>query len=91
MHEDIAIEHPPIPGVGIAAHELTEVTDCHRNAVRATEHTRCGEPVALYPEGLTRVVQVGLGLLVLLVNGWVYWRLVRRGGVPEHFTGRRHH
>jgi hypothetical protein len=37
---------------------------------------------ALYPEGLTREVQVVLGLLVLAVNGVVYalwWRRRRRG------------
>ena|SRR5437868_1503423 len=33
---------------------------------------------ALYPSGLTRAIQVSLGLLVLALNGWVYWRLVRR-------------
>ena len=32
---------------------------------------------ALYPRGLTRLVQIGLGCLVLGVNGWVYWRLWR--------------
>lgn len=32
----------------------------------------------LYPAALTRTVQVGLGLLVLLVNAAVYWRLWRR-------------
>lgn len=32
---------------------------------------------ALYPDGLTRAVQVGLGVAVLLVNGWVYWRVLR--------------
>jgi len=35
---------------------------------------------ALYPEGLTRAIQAGLGLLVLALNGWVYWRLLRRRG-----------
>jgi hypothetical protein len=30
---------------------------------------------ALYPSGLTRQVQIALGLLVLAVNGWVYWVL----------------
>lgn len=39
---------------------------------------------ALYPDGLTRPVQVALGLLVLLVNGVAYWlvwqrRRARRG------------
>ena len=33
---------------------------------------------ALYPAGLTRTVQVVLGLLVLAVNGWIYWRLLTR-------------
>ena len=33
---------------------------------------------ALYPTGLTRTIQVVLGVLVLAVNGWVYWRVWRR-------------
>lgn len=33
---------------------------------------------ALYPAGLTRAVQVALGLVVLGVNGWVYWSVWRR-------------
>ena len=33
---------------------------------------------ALYPAGLTRTVQVVLGLLVLGVNGWVYWKVWER-------------
>jgi hypothetical protein len=33
---------------------------------------------ALYPAELTRAIQVSLGLLVLALNGWVYWRLLRR-------------
>jgi hypothetical protein len=32
----------------------------------------------LYPSGLTRPVQIALGLVVLGVNGWVYWRVWRR-------------
>ena len=37
---------------------------------------------ALYPTGLTRTIQVVLGVLVLAVNGWVYWRAwQRRAGV----------
>jgi len=32
----------------------------------------------LYPEGLTRGVQLGLAAGVLALNGAVYWRLVRR-------------
>jgi hypothetical protein len=35
---------------------------------------------ALYPGGLTRAIQGGLGLLVLALNGLVYWRLLRRRG-----------
>ncbi len=37
---------------------------------------------ALYPASLTRGIQVGLGALVLAVNGAVYWRMAvrRRGG-----------
>ena len=38
---------------------------------------------ALYPEGLTRTIQVALGLLVLGLNGWVYWRLWRRWMSPR--------
>src|SRR5919107_2070620 len=34
---------------------------------------------ALYPAGLTREVQLVLGVLVLLVNGAVYARLLRSG------------
>jgi hypothetical protein len=33
---------------------------------------------ALYPAGLTRSVQVVLGVLVLALNGWMYWRLLTR-------------
>lgn len=33
---------------------------------------------ALYPSGLTRGIQVGLGLVVLAVNGVVYRRVLRR-------------
>lgn len=32
----------------------------------------------LYPDGLTRPMQFGIGALVLLVNGYVYWRLWRK-------------
>lgn len=32
----------------------------------------------LYPAGLTRGVQVALGSAVLLVNGFIYWQVVRR-------------
>lgn len=35
---------------------------------------------ALYPSGLTRPIQIALGLLVLGVNAGVYWRLWRRRG-----------
>jgi len=31
----------------------------------------------LYPTGLTRTIQVVLGLFVLAINGWVYWTLWR--------------
>ena len=34
---------------------------------------------ALYPEGLTRGLQIALGAVALLVNVLVYWRLARRG------------
>jgi len=33
---------------------------------------------ALYPSGLTRPVQIALGLVVLGVNGWIYWRVCRQ-------------
>ena len=32
----------------------------------------------LYPEGLTREIQIGLGLLVLLINGIAYVLILRR-------------
>lgn len=35
-------------------------------------------PAALYPGGLTRVAQVVLGTLVLLVNAVIYRRILRR-------------
>ena len=34
---------------------------------------------ALYPAGLTRAIQVALGAAVLGLNGWVYWKVWRRG------------
>ena len=33
---------------------------------------------ALYPAGLTRTIQLALGVIVLGLNGWVYWTLWRR-------------
>ncbi len=33
---------------------------------------------AIYPDGLTRTMQIGIGALVVLINGYVYWRLWRR-------------
>jgi len=33
---------------------------------------------ALYPSGLTRAVQIALGVAVLGVNGWVYWTVWHR-------------
>jgi hypothetical protein len=33
---------------------------------------------ALYPSGLTRTLQIALGLVVLAVNGWIYWMVWRR-------------
>jgi hypothetical protein len=33
---------------------------------------------ALYPSGLTRHIQIALGLLVLGVNGWIYWKVWRQ-------------
>jgi hypothetical protein len=38
----------------------------------------------LYPAGLTRDVQICLGLFVLLLNGAVYWGLARRGRITRH-------
>lgn len=38
---------------------------------------------ALYPTGLTRAIQVALGLLVLGLNAWVYWRVWRRRQSPR--------
>lgn len=38
---------------------------------------------ALYPQGLTRTHQVVLGLLVIAVNAFVYWRLWRRRTRPS--------
>jgi hypothetical protein len=32
----------------------------------------------IYPDGLTRTMQIGIGALVVLINGYVYWRLWRR-------------
>jgi len=32
----------------------------------------------LYPGGLTRATQLVLGVIVLAVNGWVYWTVWRR-------------
>jgi hypothetical protein len=32
----------------------------------------------LYPSGLTRPIQIALGLLVLGLNAWVYWKVWRR-------------
>jgi hypothetical protein len=33
----------------------------------------------LYPRGLTRPVQLALGCLVIALNGYIYWRVFRRG------------
>ena len=32
----------------------------------------------IYPDGLTRTMQFGVGALVLAINGYVYWRLWQR-------------
>lgn len=42
----------------------------------------------LYPEGLTREMQLVFGAIVLAVNGAVYWRLWRRGRVRPAHEGR---
>jgi uncharacterized membrane protein YhhN len=39
---------------------------------------------ALYPSGLTRRIQILLGLLVLGVNGLVYWKLWRQARDTSH-------
>ena len=52
----------------------------------------------LYPAGLTREVQIGLGVFVLVLNVVVYWvvwrrrrlRAARAGGPPETDTGTPH-
>ena len=41
----------------------------------------------LYPRGLTRPVQVGLGLLVIGLNVWVYWRIGREGRAGREGRG----
>jgi hypothetical protein len=33
---------------------------------------------AIYPDGLTRSVQIALGAFVLVLNGYVYWTLWRK-------------
>jgi len=38
---------------------------------------------ALYPAGLTRGLQIGLGTLVLLINIIVYWQVARRLGAKN--------
>lgn len=37
----------------------------------------------LYPRGLTRSVQLMLGAVVVAINVYVYWRLVRQRGRPR--------
>ena len=32
----------------------------------------------IYPDGLTRGHQIGLGMALVILNVWVYWRLWRR-------------
>jgi len=36
----------------------------------------------LYPSGLTRAIQVSLGILVVVVNVVAYWRIVKRRQAP---------
>lgn len=36
--------------------------------------------LGIYPQGLTREIQIGLGLGALTLNGVIYYRLVRRHG-----------
>jgi hypothetical protein len=38
---------------------------------------------ALYPSGLTRPIQIALGLLVLGINAGVYWKLWQRHAVAR--------
>jgi hypothetical protein len=37
----------------------------------------------LYPSGLTRPIQIALGMLVLGINASVYWKLWRRRAVAR--------
>jgi hypothetical protein len=39
--------------------------------------------LVLYPAGLTRGVQVGLGSLLLVLNTLVYWQVARRRRGPR--------
>ena len=41
----------------------------------------------LYPQGLTREIQLGLGLAVLVINAAVYWRLLSRRRRPRTGPG----
>ena len=43
---------------------------------------------AIYPAGLTRGVQIVLGVIVVGVNGWVYWRFWRGRGEAGKQGGR---
>jgi hypothetical protein len=43
---------------------------------------------ALYPSGLTRPVQIALGLVVLGLNGWIYRRVWRRWRLAGHAVER---
>ncbi len=38
----------------------------------------------LYPQGLTRSIQILLGTAVLLMNGWIYWRVLSRRRKTDH-------
>jgi hypothetical protein len=42
----------------------------------------------LYPEGLTRGLQIVLGLLALTVNGLIYWRVIARRRATRRMTDR---
>jgi hypothetical protein len=38
---------------------------------------------AIYPEGLTRTMQFGIGALVVAINAYVYWRLWQKRKVTS--------
>ena len=79
-----------IPAVLWAAYVETTGSSCPLTPWETEYRELAGEPAysgdfvgnyilpMLYPDGLTREVQIGLGLAVLAGNGLVYWFLARR-------------